>query len=301
MKFISLIALTLVISSVLSLQLTYSKSASLEPEKKELTIKERTKMRLNKAKEKIQKDKAEENKDNDLLLQLEKVCKVDLDILKCYEDKIMSFAETINNEEKYNNFEKVFKKECNSLKDEKEKADCNAKANKGTIEKEFTDLKGKKGKLSYLYYLGVLQFGLEGKLVNFPKEDMSEVKDGLLNFITKHSAKKNEQLVDLTGADKISPQYTKLFSNLNKFTQIPRELLLNNHSIDTKDKLFEYISKEMFKELQKLLKAEMTGTQEQLLTELKKPDPNSSLFKDNASLKAIFAKVEAKKGIHFEL
>ena len=59
----------------------------------------------------------------------------------------MSFAETINNEEKYNNFEKVFKKECNSLKDEKEKADCNAKANKGTIEKEFTDLKGKKGKL----------------------------------------------------------------------------------------------------------------------------------------------------------
>ena len=104
-------------------------------------------MRLNKAKEKIQKDKAEENKDNDLLFQLEKVCKVDLDILKCYEDKIMSFAETIKNEEKYNNFEKVFKKECNSLKDEKEKADCNAKANKGTIEKEFTDLKGKKGKL----------------------------------------------------------------------------------------------------------------------------------------------------------
>ena len=229
---------------------------------------------------------------------MEKVCRYDEDLLKCLDEKTFKLLESFKSKvdsEFITSASKNYAKRCDSLKDEKEKTDCKAKATSDSIKKELDAFKKENKKISYPVYMEILKFGLKNKFVNFPKEDMEEIKDGLLNFIVKHSASQHPNEVDNTGADKISPEFTKLFENFYQFGPIPRYVLLRELSINSKDQLLQYISKEFFDELkQKTPESKNVFKEESIFNDLKKPNPNTLLFKENKILMPIFNKLKSE-------
>ena len=260
---------------------------------------------------------------NTLKMRIRRICAFEFNISDCISKGIYAISETlkVNQYPSYEEMMKATEKECENGSETTKKECKDQFEKKGTAAKNLQGfvLERIEGKLAYIeafkpippmsypLYQDVVKYALGNNFVNFPKPEMDTIKEGLLNFFGKLSSLGHVDKVDIKGADSISPEFTKLFTNLNLFMK-PRfiyELLFVNQEINSLDKLYSYIGHQLYSRLksfnQEVMESNIHLDEEKIIEQLKKPNPNESLFKDDSTLKPIFEQMEETLSIKFIL
>ena len=260
---------------------------------------------------------------NTLKMRIRRICAFEFNISDCISKGIYAVSEAlkVNQYPSYEEMMKANEKECEtgsetSKKECKEQLEKKATAAKNLQGFVFEKEEGKLAyieayqpipPMSYQLYQDVVKYALGNSFVNFGKPEMDVIKEGLLNFFGKASSLEHADKVDIKGADSISPEFTKLFTNLNLFMK-PRfiyDLLFVNQEINSLDKLYSHIGHQLYLRLksfnQEVMESKINLDEEKIIEQLKKPNPNESLFKDDSTLKPIFEQMEQTLGIKFTL